>query len=492
MDINTRLDGFIIHPLDAFNDKHQEDSSFKFSNTAPHLDGFQVHPLDNFISKEHSNNNYDFTNNNNNNYFTSNETYDTGNTFNTNNISNIGFDQPQIKNLTTTNDYNYNYDQYNNTSNYNNYNITVSPVTYTEPTTNYNYLNTTTPTTTYNYINTTTTPTTNYNYINTTTSNVISSNQEPNYINNNINTTNYSYENYPTTNYNYSQILPTKYLPTIEKTSNNNNNDNNNNFYSNIQFSSSTPNIEPITPKKIISTTSSLISPIKNTYSISSYKTTTKRAFTPAPKMIKHSKLKSSSFLPFSSMSYKRSPYTFRHFTSTYNANKIHHKPSLSQYKTISYVLKPKTYRITTFNPQIKWKKIIPTRTTIVIPTVKKYIIPRKSNYVLPKSQSVILQKSVIVQPQQSIQVMNIQSQFPQDSTKRVVINPVILNEYHSKILVPSIPVVNQNPLTVVVNRRKNFPMDNISSSRIITDYNLNKAKIYYPRNYEILKKKNF
>ena len=100
---------------------------------------------------------------------------------------------------------------------------------------------------------------------------------------------------------------------------------------------------------------------------------------------------------------------------------------------------------------------------------------------------------------------MNIHSQFPQDSTKRVVINPVILNEYHSKILVPilneyhskilvpSIPVVNQNPLTVVVNGRKNFPMDNISSSsRIITDYNLNKAKIYYPRNYEILKKKNF
>ena len=478
MDINTRLDGFIIHPLDAFNDKHQEDSSFKFSNTAPHLDGFQVHPLDNFISKEHNNNNYDYTNNNNN-YFTSNETYDTGNTFNNNNnISNIEFDQPQIQILTTTtNDYNYNYDQYN-TSNYNNYNITVSPVTYTEPTT------------TYNYLNTTTTPTTNYNYLNTTTSNVISSTQETSYINNNINTTNYSYENYPTTNYNYSQILPTKYLPTIEKTNNNNNN--NNNFYSNIQFSSSTPNIEPITPKKIISTTSSLISPIKNTYSISSYKTTTKRAFTPAPKMIKHSKLKSSSFLPFSSMSYKRSPYTFRHFTSTYNANKIHHKPSLSQYKTISYVLKPKTYRITTFNPQIKWKKIIPTRTTIVIPTVKKYIIPRKSNYVLSKSQSVILQKSVIVQPQQSIQVMNIQSQFPQDSTKRVVINPVILNEYHSKILVPSIPVVNQNPLTVVVNGRKNFPMDNISSSRIITDYNLNKTKIYYPRNYEILKKKNF
>ena len=42
MDINTRLDGFIIHPLDAFNDKHHEDSLLKFSNTAPNLDGFKV------------------------------------------------------------------------------------------------------------------------------------------------------------------------------------------------------------------------------------------------------------------------------------------------------------------------------------------------------------------------------------------------------------------------------------------------------------------
>ena len=56
MDINTRLDGFIIHPLDAFNDKHHEDSLLKFSNTAPNLDGFKVHPLDSFIIHEHDNN----------------------------------------------------------------------------------------------------------------------------------------------------------------------------------------------------------------------------------------------------------------------------------------------------------------------------------------------------------------------------------------------------------------------------------------------------
>ena len=476
MDINTRLDGFIIHPLDAFNDKHQEESSFKFSNTAPHLDGFQVHPLDNFISKEHNNNNHSNNYNymNNNNYFTNNETYETENTFNTNNnISNYGFDT-QIQNLTNTsasvnNDSNYNFNQYDTsyyTSNYNNYNSIDYPVTYTEPKENYNYLN-------------------------TTTSNVISSNQEPNYVNNYINTSNYSYENYPSTNINYSKILPTKYLPTIDKTNYDNNLYNN---LPNLQNSSSAINIKPITFKKINYTNYAIVSPTKNAYSISSYRTTKKRAFTPAPKLNKNLKWKSSTSFQVSTPSYKKSPYKFRHFaTNTYNMNKFHHKPALTNYKTYSYVSRPKIYRITTFNPQIKWKNIIPQRSTIIIPTVKRYIIPRRSVYVLPKSQSVIMPNPIVVQPQQSFQVTNIQSQIPQDSRGRIVVNPPILNNLSSNILIPSIPILNQNPLNV--NAVEKFPMDNMRSrNRVVTNYNYNLSapKIYYPRVFERLKKKNF
>ena len=78
MDINTRLDGFIVHPLDAFNDHHHEDDIPKFSSTAPHLDGFQVHPLDSFISHEHNNDisndylNFNDTNQINTNYLSTN------------------------------------------------------------------------------------------------------------------------------------------------------------------------------------------------------------------------------------------------------------------------------------------------------------------------------------------------------------------------------------------------------------------------------------
>ena len=92
MDINTRLDGFIVHPLDAFNDHHHEDDIPKFSSTAPHLDGFQVHPLDSFISHEHNNDisndylNFNDTNQINTNYLPTN-TFTTDNLlFNNNTI----------------------------------------------------------------------------------------------------------------------------------------------------------------------------------------------------------------------------------------------------------------------------------------------------------------------------------------------------------------------------------------------------------------------
>lgn len=44
MDINARLDGFLVHPLDLF-PKNQE-----FDETTANLDGFKVHPLDSFIN----------------------------------------------------------------------------------------------------------------------------------------------------------------------------------------------------------------------------------------------------------------------------------------------------------------------------------------------------------------------------------------------------------------------------------------------------------
>ena len=44
MDMNARLDGFLVHPLDLFH-KTQE-----FDETTANLDGFKVHPLDSFIN----------------------------------------------------------------------------------------------------------------------------------------------------------------------------------------------------------------------------------------------------------------------------------------------------------------------------------------------------------------------------------------------------------------------------------------------------------
>ena len=159
MDVNTQLDGFTIHPLDAFNDKHHDDNILKFSNTAPHLDGFIVHPLDSFISHER-NLGGDFSGINQiNDTFNNNNNYETENIFNqNNNITNYEVNQTsQISDLLTTSS------SINNKFSFNHYetsNLTTSeyPVTYTQPIT------------------------TNYNYVNSTTSDIISSIPETNYI----------------------------------------------------------------------------------------------------------------------------------------------------------------------------------------------------------------------------------------------------------------------------------------------------------------------
>ena len=498
MDINTRLDGFIIHPLDAFNDKHHEESIPKFSNTAPNLDGFQVHPLDNFISQEHNNNifndnvlnqtndifsnnetfetgnnqynniyNYNDTNQTNNifsnnevyetgnnqynniynyndtnqtnNIFSNNEVYETVNTFNLdNNISNYGFDQTPIQDnsfTTPVNNNDYNYNQYETS------NITsqIYPVSYTEPTANYNY-----------------------DYLNNNSSNITPLNQESNYIN----ITTPSYANYSTSTFNYSKVLPTKYLPTIEKT----------NKVNSISPISVVPKIS-----KVIYTIPSTITPSKSVYTVPSYKTYTEKKFINTTQF--------SQISPIPTVSYNNSLYSFNHFrNNSYNVNSFIYKPKITHYKTNSVILPPKVYRITSYTPEIKWKKILPKRTTIVIPTVKKFIIPRRTKYILPKKQSIIIPNSVIVKP---MQVSNIYSPYPKDSIRKVVTNPPILSTLPKSFIVPTITVPNQSVVKVNLNGMEKFPMDN--RRRITTIYNMNMPKGYYFRDLErVRKKKNF
>ena len=52
MDINTQLDGFIIHTLDAFKDSHKEEFIPQINSSTNDIDEFQVHPLDNFFAQE--------------------------------------------------------------------------------------------------------------------------------------------------------------------------------------------------------------------------------------------------------------------------------------------------------------------------------------------------------------------------------------------------------------------------------------------------------
>ncbi len=125
MDINAKLDGFLVHPLDLFpKGNHTNNDNNKISMNTAKLDGFKIHPVDLFISHENNNNNYNLTTNNINNNKDDNNPLNTfpnqnnlgvEQTLNQNQIkNNIGLYEPQLKanNFTNNN---------NNISTINNY-----------------------------------------------------------------------------------------------------------------------------------------------------------------------------------------------------------------------------------------------------------------------------------------------------------------------------------------------------------------------------------
>ena len=116
-----------------------------------------------------------------------------------------------------------------------------------------------------------------------------------------------------------------------------------------------------------------------------------------------------------------------------------------------------KKYRITTFNPQIKWKKIIPLKKKIIIPKVKKYIIPRRTTYLVPKKKSVIIPKPVLTQAH------------------------IIQN---NSIIVPTISIVTPGI--------EKYPLDNFDGRNRLVSGMVTGAKIYVPKDLEMKRRNNF
>ena len=439
MDINTQLDGFIIHPLDAFKNSQQEEFIPPISSSTPDFDEFQVHPLDSFFAREHNINNDNININEiaqENTYFPTNETYETDNTFNTNEIStnNFEFEQNHVQDIISTtpainidnidnNDNNdLNYNQYETTENFS---TQEYPVTYNDSSSNNNYLT-------------------------SNSTDIISLNYESN----NINTfTTDSYENYSNTNdnINYSKILPTKILPTINETNDND------------IIPSSSIDLNPITTEQNEINEYPITSPINNEYTIPSEITYSKSNFSPSIKLESDISLPSSELIPtYSSTTLDNPPSTFNDInTNDYKVDEYNIEPTTPEYKP--------AYKETSYNPKINWKKIIPIKTKIIIPKVKKYIIKRKQKIIVPKKQNIIV-PTVIVQPQQTINMSQTQPTIPQNYINMLP---------NQSILINSMPLANQNSLIVNSNVIEKFPMDNFS-------LHYGASRIYYPRKLKL------
>lgn len=346
MDINTRLDGFVIHPLDAFNDRHHDDETPKFSSTAPHLDGFQVHPLDSFISHEHNNELALGGLNEINNYISNNETE---NIYSQNNINDLGIYQSQVQDIfpqssTTNNNFNFNEYETTNVSSSENF------ITYTDPIT---------------------TTTTNYNYLDVTPTTTISLNTQTDYINETpiyndypISSTNYE------TNNNFSEILPPKFLPPIE---------------SHVKSQSSF-NIFPNETNNITFSTVSIGTPNKSVYSLPEYNN------------------------PYNNSSnvYNQFGIITDNYNNNYDNNFISDQTiyKVSSYSSTPQKYKSTTYNPKVIWRKIIPKKqtiIIPTIKQYVIKRKKIIIVPKQQSIIIP--QPVLVQPLV-----PTIQVSTIQN----------------------------------------------------------------------------------
>ena len=415
MDINTRLDGFIIHPLDAFNDKHQNDSLTKFSSTAPNLDGFNVHPLDNFIAQEHNYNNIINYNEikEENDYVSNNQTYNTGSTFDANDLNNLELNQNQNQDFlsTSTTINNITYNQYEN----NNISSTF-PITYTEPT--------------------------NYNYYNSTSSDIYSNNQQTNYIN----TTDFN-NSYTTTNYNYSQILPTKFLPPINDTNNINYN--------------TTINLKPKKfTKKIIFRNSSINPPNTTEYKITPYNVSSISSFNQLPKLKRAYTYSVSKIIPVKKIIYKKYQYPYGHLSqNSLNLNQYKYKPTIIHYRSTSSIMKPKTYTIRSYNPNISWNSIALNRTNVTLPTINEYVFMKKPKIILPTKQPIQIIKPVFLQPKAT---------FPNSGVlnTKIVPNLSVIKIEPNISIVPKVTLINQNMNNFSINRFEKYPMDNINGRR--------------------------
>ena len=426
MDINTRLDGFIVHPLDAFNDKHHEDNIPKFSNTAPHLDGFQRHPLDSFIIHEHDNSlstDNIFSNYQDTNQFNNLDLYSNNQTYNIGNISS------QYNHNNTTNDLGLNLDLMSSTPSYNN-DIDINKIfsgnnnTYETPT-SYNY--NTSINTNYNYIGSSTPVTTNYsNYINNYTTQ--STQYSPN-----------------TTNY-------TRTLPTIYKNA----------------ITQNVPNYNaiPITTNTTI-TKPTIYAPKKNIVSYSLSVPKIRRVYT----------------LPTSKIS--SIGYNF----SRYPSSTVYNRIGSYATRNISYNPLHKTtpYSVTTYEPEINLKYTVPRRRTVIIPRTRSVIVPRKTRVIIPKRQTIIVPKPILI-PQKNVVVPTVQVSTSQSIVPQVIPNTSSYKTLPGNVLVPTIPIVNNtlnvsNVPSVIANPVERVPMDNMRViERKIISAPVMTSKIYVPR----------
>ena len=448
MDMNARLDGFLVHPLDLF-PKNQE-----FDETTANLDGFKVHPLDSFIN-HNKNDPYKYLQNNTTTNYDNNNLINNINTTPTNqNYETNLYDQyTTIKNEPYLYSKNYiNSKQFVNVGNFDNninYNNTYNSNDNTNEIiafNNYPVNNSTYYTQAINNNN-------DYQKVNTYNDNILG--KYPNYkitnfvgnytqtydtFPNNNSTNNTSYEIYPSSKIINTGIAYDKYTATTNAS------DMSYGKPSSFNILNSTSSTDPFSFKSFNNYSKT------NKYNFNAYPTSTLtkiKTITTQPKVIYtinsnpkqvYSNYSNNTITNYKSLSSSKSTQDF--FKNKLASSII--SPTISTvYRGTSFPLRsytiPKAYkssRTTVILPS-KTKIILPKPTNTITSNLKTIIIPKSNHRIIERTRTPIIPNAVVSSPNK---IYNYST-----PKKNVVTIPTIIT--HTAEPIKVVPQLNQKNL---------------------------------------------
>ena len=205
---------------------------------------------------------------------------------------------------------------------------------------------------------------------------------------------------------------------------------------------------------------SSINPPNTTEYKITPYNVSSISSFNQLPKLKRAYTYSISKIIPVKKIIYKKYQNPYGHLSqNSLNLNQYKYKPTIIHYTSTSSIMKPKTYTIRSYNPNISWNSIALNRTNVTLPTINEYVFMKKPKIILPTKKPIQIIKPVFLQPKATIPNSGVLN-------TKIVPNLSVIKIEPNISIVPKVTLINQNMNNFSINRFEKYPMDNINGRR--------------------------